>query len=107
MSELPLYQCHKRVRATKVKSFTRQPDSCGGMHDPYIVTLELDGHPSVQVMEDQLRGLSVGGYYIVYEDGYESFSPARAFEDGYTLVSVLEAEEEYAARESAYVTDEG
>ena len=28
----------------------------------------------------------VGGYYVVYEDGYESYSPAGAFEAGYTLV---------------------
>jgi len=26
-----------------------------------------------------------GGYYVVYKDGYESFSPAQAFEEGYTL----------------------
>lgn len=28
----------------------------------------------------------VGGYYVVYRDGYQSFSPAKAFEEGYTLV---------------------
>lgn len=27
----------------------------------------------------------VGGYWVRYMDGYESFSPAEAFEDGYTL----------------------
>lgn len=26
----------------------------------------------------------VGGYYIVYADGYKSWSPAQAFEEGYT-----------------------
>lgn len=25
-----------------------------------------------------------GGYYVVYADGYKSFSPAEAFESGYT-----------------------
>ena len=25
-----------------------------------------------------------GGYYVVYEDGYKSWSPAEAFESGYT-----------------------
>ena len=24
------------------------------------------------------------GYYVVYEDGYESWSPTKAFEDGHT-----------------------
>jgi len=28
----------------------------------------------------------VGGYYVKYEDGYESFSPAEAFESGYTEI---------------------
>ncbi|MCK9988658.1 MAG: hypothetical protein AzoDbin1_05130 [Azoarcus sp.] len=28
----------------------------------------------------------VGGYYVVYEDGYKSFSPAIAFESGYTRI---------------------
>jgi hypothetical protein len=28
----------------------------------------------------------VGGYYVVYADGYESFSPAQAFEEGYTRI---------------------
>ena len=28
----------------------------------------------------------VGGYYLRYEDGYESWSPAKAFEDGYSLI---------------------
>jgi hypothetical protein len=27
-----------------------------------------------------------GGYYVVYADGYKSWSPAAAFEEGYTLV---------------------
>lgn len=28
----------------------------------------------------------IGGYYVKYADGYESFSPAEAFESGYTKV---------------------
>lgn len=29
----------------------------------------------------------VGGYFVVYVDGYESFSPATAFEEGYTRIA--------------------
>jgi hypothetical protein len=25
--------------------------------------------------------VEAGGYFVVYEDGYESFSPAKAFEE--------------------------
>jgi hypothetical protein len=27
-----------------------------------------------------------GGYFVVYKDGYKSFSPAKAFEEGYTRI---------------------
>jgi len=30
------------------------------------------------------HGPQVGGYYVVYKDGYESYSPVDAFEDGYS-----------------------
>lgn len=29
---------------------------------------------------------SPGDYFVVYADGYSSWSPAKAFEDGYTKV---------------------
>lgn len=29
----------------------------------------------------------VGGYLVLYDDGYCSFSPAEAFESGYTRIS--------------------
>lgn len=29
---------------------------------------------------------TAGGYYVVYEDGYKSFSPAEAFESGYSKI---------------------
>lgn len=28
----------------------------------------------------------IGGYYIRYKDGYESYSPAKAFEEGYSVM---------------------
>jgi hypothetical protein len=28
----------------------------------------------------------IGGYYVKYRDNYESFSPQKEFEDGYTLI---------------------
>jgi len=27
-----------------------------------------------------------GGYYVMYKDGYSAFSPAEAFEEGYTFI---------------------
>jgi hypothetical protein len=28
-----------------------------------------------------------GDYLVIYEDGYRSISPAKAFEDGYTRIA--------------------
>jgi len=33
------------------------------------------------------RRAEVGGYAVVYEDGFKSISPKKAFEDGYTRVT--------------------
>ena len=44
------------------------------------------GLPGVYVSGDYLgkHTPQLGGYYVVYDDGYSSFSPAKAFEEGYT-----------------------
>jgi len=81
--ELPLYQCHKTVWALKIAAICPpQGDSVKWRLKPTkrfisrCVTAEyIERHKPV-----------VGGYWVQYEDGYQSFSPARAFEDGYTLV---------------------
>lgn len=36
---------------------------------------------------ERYRGTEIDeGYYVVYDDGYASWSPSKAFEDGYTLI---------------------
>jgi hypothetical protein len=59
---------------------------------------ETDGSATITPEEDRYAPFKVdanyvhkhkpeaGGYYVVYADGYKSFSPAKAFEDGYSLV---------------------
>lgn len=75
--ELPKYQCHKVVHALKIKSIV-------GL----LITPEDSGYGQFTVASEYLEkhNPQPGGYYIVYEDGYKSFSPAKAFEEGYTLV---------------------
>ncbi|MCX6845050.1 MAG: hypothetical protein NTU84_00535 [Verrucomicrobia bacterium] len=48
------------------------------MEDPYL---------PIHVTHDYVHKHKpeVGGYYVVYADGYKSYSPAKAFEEGYTL----------------------
>jgi hypothetical protein len=95
--EMPKYKCHKEVWALKIKTVTFDAETREGNR-------ETDGSATIFPAEENfmpvkvdreyvrkhLRGLLpqqiVGGYYVVYRDGYASFSPATEFEDGYTLI---------------------
>lgn len=82
-AEMPKYISHKTVWALKIKEV--QPvnaDETGAYLD-----VEEDGYARIRVDADFMSKHSpeAGGYYVVYKDGYKSFSPAEAFEGGYTL----------------------
>jgi hypothetical protein len=80
--ELPQYQCHKRVRAAKITALRQN-----GNHDMPDLVLGEIGCVVTHLPDWHLKHKpEVGGYYVVYEDGYASYSPARAFEDGYTRI---------------------
>src|SRR5688572_26644697 len=79
--QLRVYKCHKVVRAARIVEVMLRP----------VSALLLDtGEGSPQfTREVPLEYLSkhspeAGGYYVVYEDGYRSYSPAQAFESGYS-----------------------
>lgn len=82
------FKSHKVVEAAKIAEISApsDPTSNGG--------LILEGSepvyppPSYFVKHDP----QVGGYYVVYEDGYASFSPAEAFESGYTPLGKTEGD---------------
>lgn len=80
--ELPRYQCHKVVRAGQIRDIHYDP--FGG--SPTIFFVEAFGPIRVSAGWCQKHEPVVGGYYVVYEDGYASFSPAAAFESGYTRI---------------------
>lgn len=89
-AELPKYQSHKKVWALKIKSIVKDGEG---------EDRETDGSAMITPFEDYYAPFKVdwqymskhkpevGGYFVVYEDGYRSFSPAKAFEDGYTLIN--------------------
>ena len=82
---LPRYQCHKVVHAVRILAFEVLDDETSKImpDDPLngaIVTApgwhaKFHGHEN----DDP-------GYYVVYDDGYASWSPTKPFEDGYTLL---------------------
>ena len=84
--EMPRYKCHKIVHALKIdKLKPPMPAEQGGSGLWAIVPLDIKYAPFT-VSDEYMRKHhpQPGGYYVVYADGYKSFSPADAFEDGYT-----------------------
>jgi hypothetical protein len=82
---LPTYRSHKVVQAGKVVRI--EPIEIGGA----ILALEAAGPEGgvgaieVKVDADYMtkHQPQVGGWFVVYADGYQSWSPAEAFESGY------------------------
>ena len=88
--QMPQYQSHKRVWALKIAKLERHtsPDPNAETDGGATITPAEDGFAPLHVDYTymQKHNPQVGGYYVVYKDGYKSFSPAEPFEDGYTLI---------------------
>lgn len=84
-STLPQYRSHKTVRAARIVAIPLADDGRTLMVD------RGDG-TTVEVVPEHAyfakHQPQVGGYYVVYADGYRSFSPAEAFEAGYSLLPI-------------------
>ncbi len=79
--ELPLYQCHKQVRALKIAHLVANPRGVElHFEDQRYAPMQF---PAQWIDQHKVEA---GGYFVWYEDGYKSFSPAGAFEAGYTLI---------------------
>lgn len=100
-AQMPLYQCHKKVRALKIVHVEKVPREYLLHVDPRTEATaqglqvamasasreatETFFHPIV-VSDEWVskHNPEAGGYYVQYDDGYTSYSPAKAFEEGYT-----------------------
>ena len=82
ITKMPRYKCHKEVCALKIAGIVAD------MHGVVYFQPAEHGYDKVPMSPEYVAKHSpeVGGYYVVYEDGYKSFSPANAFESGYSLV---------------------
>lgn len=88
--QLPQWQSHKKVWGDKIINIVdagkneelvsaddtgeRWILACGGR---VVVTKELQRRGGVS---------PIGGYYVRYADNFESWSPAKAFEEGHTRI---------------------
>ena len=88
--EMPRYKCHKEVWALKIANVERDSEKAHEENretdGSAIITPHDDGYAPFRVDHEYMRkhNPQVGGYYVVYKGGYKSFSPAEAFEAGYT-----------------------
>jgi hypothetical protein len=81
LDQVGRFQSTKIVRAFKIVSGET------GLSDGSGCLVGLNGL-EIQVTAEWMRKHSplVGGYVVFYEDGYVSYSPARAFEDSYVTL---------------------
>ena len=94
-AEMPKYRSHKTVWALKIAAidFKRRPGNpdsgCDQEEITTAVITPVDArYAAFTVDADFVRKHEpkAGGYYVVYSDGYKSWSPAEAFEGGYTRI---------------------
>lgn len=91
-AEMPKYKCHKEVYALKIKEIERDVDKAieedRDSTGQIFLHFEEDGYAPVKLNREwnNKHHPEEGGYYVVYEDGYTSWSPAEAFEKGYSRI---------------------
>lgn len=88
--ELPKYNCYKQVSALRIKEIRQAPADQEAVNPggDWILIPYEEGYPPVVVGHYnyyEKHRPEVGGYYVVYADGYKSYSPKQAFEEGYSL----------------------
>ena len=84
----PVYRSHKVVTAHKIAAVHTRL----GMHravDYGEIHPAEEGYAPFRVSVAYMRKHrpEAGGYWVRYADGYESYSPAEPFEQGYTRIS--------------------
>ena len=77
--ELPKYRCIKEVNALKIAKVEREADGGATLRFNLARYAPIKTSPAYVAKHDP----QAGGYFVVYRDGYQSRSPADAFESGY------------------------
>ena len=90
-TKMPRYRCHKCVSAAKITTLLIHVDGVLDLEmvDPEgnIIKCRMSADWNHKHSPDK------GGYLVLYDDGYTSYSPAEAFEKGYTLLTENEGSE--------------
>ena len=82
MREMPRYKSHKTVHALKISAVEIHEDKSATIApaDEGFAPFKTDTGWGERFKGDE----SDPGYYVVYDDGYKSWSPSKAFEEGYS-----------------------
>ena len=85
---MPKYKSHKVVWALKIKSISKELAEYREIDGSATITPEEERYAPFKVSAEYMNKHQpeIGGYYVVYEHNYKSFSPADAFEAGNTLI---------------------
>lgn len=78
-NQLPRWKCNKEVWGDKIVEIRRDG------RDTFWV-LACGRTVYVRAAWAARGAPEVGDYYVLYDDGHNSWSPAKAFEDGYTRI---------------------
>lgn len=84
-AEMPRYRCHKEVWALQIAKAVL-------IGYPELKEIRLEfidkGYAPMNLPIAMTANYTptVGDYLVVYQDGYKSFSPKKAFEEGYALI---------------------
>lgn len=96
-NHLPLYLCHKKVRAAKIISIDteRAPEGGANLILESLTSRAGEMLPVITVDSAWLQrnpALDIGGYFVEYQEGdkYTAYSPAGPFKSGYKLIEVAE-----------------
>jgi hypothetical protein len=86
-AEMPRYKSHKTVHALKIGSVF--PLGAGGEPCRVLLSFTDPGYVDITVEQEVVARYmpKPGDYFVVYDDGYKSISPAKAFEEGYTRIA--------------------
>lgn len=113
--EMPRYRCHKEVWALKIAEIRTDRPSFSGLvcrgsfalgtacgdcercrwerehgnaFQVFMIVPAESGYAPFPVDATFMakHKPEIGGYFVVYKDGYKSYSPAKAFEEGYTRI---------------------
>jgi hypothetical protein len=89
--ELPKWKSHKIVQAGLIQRISHETSGIRVYLDigtrigmAFYVSKEWVERASAMALKEDPNGHPSGGYYVRYADGYESWSPPKAFEEGYS-----------------------